>query len=323
MPANSHDERGTAGARGEDRAGGPAEERDAHLALLALGGVFAITVAWWALALWPVPGGNPEWLERARVVCFNAGPDGLPDVSGWILLIGQPLGMFGFLLVVWPRPVFSGLRWAVSRPAGKFALLLAAAVAVGGLVGTGVRVSSAMAARAPVESLPVVMSVEEHSWLGQEPAPLGLVDQRGAVIDLGDLAGRPAVVTFAFGNCHDICPLVVQQARSARDAVWGPDGASLVVVTLDPWRDTPARLDAIASRWEFSGPHDHVLSGPVDEVQATLDQWNVARSRNPQTGDVAHPSLTYLLTAETTIAFATMGGREVMIGLAQRVEAKR
>ena len=299
----------------------PVEERDARLALLALGGVFVISVGWWVLALWPVPGGNPEWLERTRAVCFNAGPDGLPDVSGWILLIGQPLGMFGFLLVVWPRAVLSGLRWAAVRPAGQLALLLAVVVAMSGLVGTGLRVSSAMAARAPVDSLPATMSAEEHIWLGQEPASLGLVDQRGDVLTLAGLEGRPALVTFAFGNCHDICPLVVRQARSARDEVWGPDGAALVVVTLDPWRDTPARLESVARRWEMEGPQDYVLSGSIQEVESTLDAWNVARSRDPRTGDVAHPSLTYLLTDDGTLAFATLSGREVMIGLAERLQA--
>ena len=303
----------------ERRDPGQVREQDARLALLALAGVFLITIGWWALALWPVPGGNPEWLERARAVCFNAGPDGLPDASGWILLIGQPLGMFGFLIVVWPRSVLAGLREAATRPRGRLVLLLSVAVIVGGLVGTGMRVSSAMAARAPVESLPETMSAGEHPWLNQEPAELGLVDQRGEVLTLTDLEGRPAFVTFAFGNCHDICPLVVRQARSARDEVWGPEGAALVVVTLDPWRDTPTRLPAVADRWGLDGPRDYVLSGSVEEVEAVLDAWNVARSRDARTGDVAHPSLSYLLTADGTIAFATLSGREIMIGLAERL----
>jgi protein SCO1 len=293
--------------------------RDAHLALLALGGVFLVTVGWWALALWPVPGGNPEWLDRARVVCFNAGPDGLPDVSGWMMLIGQPLGMFGFLLVVWPRAVMHGIGWAFRRPAGVAGFALAALVTVGGLFGTGVRVNSAMAARAPVVSLPEVMTVAEHPRLDRETPELGLVDQHGARVTLAELEGRPAFVTFAFGNCHDICPVVVEQARSARDAAWGPDGAALIVVTLDPWRDTPARLEAVARRWGLDGPHDHLLGGSVEEVEAVLDAWNVARSRDPATGDVAHPSLTYLLSPEGLIAFATLSGREIMLGLARRL----
>lgn len=295
------------------------DPRDIRWALLALTSVFLVTVGWWALALWPVPGGTPEWLDRARVVCFNAGPDGLPDASGWMMLIGQPLGMFGFLFVVWPGPVMGALRWAVGRPAGVAALVVTGLIVVGGLTGAGVRVASATAARAPIDALPEFMSVAEHPRLDLEAPELGLVGHRGLPLGLADLAGRPAIVTFAFGNCHDICPLVVRNAVAARDEVWEEGEAAVVVLTLDPWRDTPPRLEALARRWGLEGPDDHLLGGEIDEVERVLDAWNVARSRDPNTGNVAHPSLTYLLDEEGTIVFATLGGRQTLAGLARRL----
>src|SRR3990172_488363 len=91
-------------------------ERGRALAVAALGSLAAITAAWWALALWPVPGGVPEWLARARFVCFNAGPDGLPDASGWLLLVGEPIGMLAVLLAVWGEPGPPGL-WPPARAA--------------------------------------------------------------------------------------------------------------------------------------------------------------------------------------------------------------
>jgi len=302
-----------AGVRREE---GGMEERDGKLALLALVGVLAVTVVWWALALWPVPGETPAWLDRARLVCFNAGPDGMPDASGWLLLIGQPLGMFGFLVVVWPRPLARGLRWAGGNPGGRVGLSLALLVVVGGLAGTSVRVANAAQARFPLLSLPVQMSAAEHPRLDREPAELGLLDQRGRRVTLEDLQGVPGVVTFAFGNCHDICPLVVQHARDARDQALGPEGGFLVVVTLDPWRDTPSRLESLARRWSLEGERDHLLSGTVEEVEAVLDAWNVARSRDVTTGDVAHPPLFYLLDGEGRVAHITMSGREVIAELA-------
>ena len=123
-------------------------ESDQRWALLALAAIGVVTVAWWALALWPVPG-DPEWLTRARAVCFNTGPDGMPDVSGWILLIGQPLGMLMFLLVVWPGPVAGGLSALSSRSSGRLVLLLAAAVLIAGLFGVSLRVGQASARATP------------------------------------------------------------------------------------------------------------------------------------------------------------------------------
>jgi protein SCO1 len=229
--------------------------------------------------------------------------------------------MYGFLVVVWPRAVLRRWRGPFAVPVGLAGLGLALAVVVGGLAWTGVRVSTAMAARAPVVELPAVMTAAEHPRLDRPTPELGLRNQHGETVTLAQLEGRPAFVTFAFGNCHDICPVVVEQARSARDEAWGPEGAALVVVTLDPWRDTPARLPALATRWGLDGPHDHLLSGSVAEVEAVLDAWNVARVRNAASGEVAHPSLTYVLAREGGIAFATLSGREVMLGLAERLEA--
>jgi len=305
-------------------------ESDQRWALLALGAIGVVTIGWWALALWPVPG-NPEWLTRARTVCFNSGPDGMPDVSGWILLIGQPLGMLGFLLVVWSGPVFGGLGVLSSRSSGRLVLCAAGVVLIGGLFGVSLRVGQA-SARATAPRLADLVPAADVPRLDRAAADLGLVNQRGEIVSLADLAGRPAIVTFAFGHCADICPMVVSGARRARDrlreagriAANGSirkyeEDLPIVVVTLDPWRDTPARLGELAERWEV-GPRDHVLSGSVDEVEAVLDAWNVARQRDPFTGDIAHPALVYVLDGEGRIAFATVAaGPETLAKLIDRI----
>jgi len=288
-------------------------ESDQRWALLALAAIGAVTVAWWALALWPVPG-DPEWLTRARAVCFNTGPDGMPDVSGWILLIGQPLGMILFLLVVWPKPVFGGLSTLASRSSGRLALLGAAVVLVAGMFGVSLRVGQA-SARATPPVLADLVPAADVPRLDRPAAELGLVNQRGENVELSDLAGGPAIVTFAFGHCADICPMVVRGALLAREQASVP----LVVVTLDPWRDTPARLRELADRWEL-GHSDHILSGSVEEVEAVLDAWNVARQRDPSTGDIAHPALVYVLDGAGTIAFATVAaGPETLAQLVGRI----
>lgn len=291
-------------------------QSDHRWALLALAAIGLVTVAWWALALWPVPG-NPEWLSRARAVCFNAGPDGMPDASGWMVLIGQPLGMLAFLAVVWPRALLGGLRELSAGAWGRVVLALVVAFAALGAFGVSLRVGQA-ATRAEEPSLPEAFPAADHPRLDRPAPALGLVNQNGATVTLSDLAGRPAVVTFAFGHCADVCPVVVREARTARDETLGPEGATFVVITMDPWRDTPGRLGDLATRWELS-PGDQLLGGSVEDVEAALDAWNVARTRNPATGDIAHPPLTYIVEADGTIAFATLSGRETIAALIGRL----
>ena len=51
-----------------------------------------------------------------------------------------------------------------------------------------------------------------------------------------------------------------------------------------------------------------------------LDAWNVARQRNPATGDIAHPALVYMLDAGGTIAFATVAaGPKTLAELIDRI----
>jgi cytochrome oxidase Cu insertion factor (SCO1/SenC/PrrC family) len=92
----------------------------------------------------------------------------------------------------------------------------------------------------------------------------------------------------------------------------------VVVVTLDPWRDTPSRLPSLAKGFDL-GADAYVLSGSVDEVNALLDRWNVARGRDEKTGEVAHPPLVYVLDAEGRIGYATTGGTEALVELLGRV----
>lgn len=297
---------------------GGVERRDAKYALVALFAIVVVTVGWWALALWPAPG-NPEWLARARLACFNMGPDGLPDVAGWMLLVGQPVSMLGFLALVWPQELATGLASVTRSRTGRSALAGTALVIAVGAGAAGVRVSTALAARTPPSVLPTVMTADEHPRLDRDAPSLDLVDQRGARVTLQSLRGRPALLTFAFANCHDICPVVVAQARAVRDAVWPRGDAALVIVTLDPWRDTPDRLPALASRWGLEGARDHVLGGTVADVEAVLDAWHVARTRDGATGQVSHPPLTYLLDATGRIAFVTLSGHDVLRGLADRM----
>jgi len=57
---------------------GDHETSDSQYALVALAAIFAVTVGWWALALWPVPG-NPAWLDRARIVPESGARDEVVD----------------------------------------------------------------------------------------------------------------------------------------------------------------------------------------------------------------------------------------------------
>ena len=68
---------------------------------------------------------------------------------------------------------------------------------------------------------------------------------------------------------------------------------------------------------QLSGHLTHV-SGDVDAVNGVHDAWNVARERDPQTGDVTHPPLVYIVDPSGQLAYAATGGVAMLAELLDR-----
>lgn len=286
--------------------------------LVALGAILVVTVAWWALALWPVRGATPEWLARTRAACFGIYDNGLPNAGGWVALIGSPLGMLGVLFAGWRREVVAGFRAVWRSSDGRLTLGAMALAGVLGVVGLGIRASGE---GSPEEFFNAHVATPEQRRLDRPAPPLELVDQTGAVITLDRFAGRPVLLTFAYAHCETVCPLLVHDVLGAQAELRETDPGRApvaLVVTLDPWRDTPSRLPAIAEAWGL-GVDAHVLSGSVADVEATLDAWGVNRRRDTRTGDITHPALVYVLDADGRIAFAANGGVASLVELVRRL----
>lgn len=270
--------------------------------------ILAVTAAWWGLALWPLSASAPPALLRARVICFGTADNGLPTTFGWMMLTGEPL-MITLLLygAVGGPTIRETLRRLGLSPVGRLALRAVRAGIVVGLLAAVARVGWALDSGADAGVPSTTMRVDRPA------PPLNLVDQRGSTVTLARLAGRPALVTFAYAHCETVCPIVVAEVIRAHDRTPGPRPA-IVVMTLDPWRDTPSRLPAVADLWGL--PQDaSVVSGAVPEVVAALDRWSVPRSRNLQTGEVTHANLVYVLDGSGRIVYATGGDAKTIVRL--------
>ena len=279
----------------------------AWTALGALGAIVAITAVWWALALWPAADA-PAWLLLTRETCFGTAETGLPDAGGWLALIGQPLGMLGGLFIGWGDDVKAGLKAAMYRVSGQLVVGTAAALLLVGALGVIVRVRVADAR--PFASSPTEAVAGRLNRLSQEPKALSLVDQTGRTITLDQFRGRSVIVTFAYAHCETVCPLLVSEVLGARDRIAG-EKPVVLIVTLDPWRDTPSRLASIAERWGATGDV-HVLGGEPMQVERVLNAWRVPRARNERTGDVSHPSVVYVIGPDGRIAYVVSGSEPVI-----------
>jgi protein SCO1/2 len=128
------------------------------------------------------------------------------------------------------------------------------------------------------------------------------VDQEGAAFDDRMLRGRTTILSFAFAHCAAICPALVEKVREAAGRLDDAGGAGLVLVTLDPRRDTPEALPALARHWNLP-PQARLLSGDPSDVERLLDSLGVPRERDPGTGELVHPALVLVIDGAGRIAY--------------------
>lgn len=259
-------------------------------------------LGWWAFAFMPLPSDPPAWLTAARSACFGATDSGLPAASGWMLLVLAPAMSLTAILALWGSELTpSVLEVARSGPGRSlFAVLAIALLLEGAWVSVKLRTARRVAswdAAAPGGPAELPPDYPRRNAMAPDFA---LIDQHGQKISLGDLKGRPVVLTFVFAHCQALCPLVIETLKRA---VPGAAPSEVLMVTLDPWRDTVGSLPAIARQWEVL-PNFHVLSSPrVDDVLAVVKAYDVPFERNLTSGDIVHPGLVFLIDAQGRLAY--------------------
>lgn len=102
-------------------------------------------------------------------------------------------------------------------------------------------------------------------------ATLRTTDGRPFTLD-AELRGTPTLLFFGYTSCPDICPIHLASIASAMQQTrTGYDALRVVFVSVDPERDTPARID------EFLGHFDDRMLGlhadltVVEDALAQLD----------------------------------------------------
>lgn len=107
----------------------------------------------------------------------------------------------------------------------------------------------------------------------ERPRPLPkvpLIDERGKPASLESFKGKWVVFAPAMTDCHEVCPMTTGAFMELEQDLKRSGLASHVVVaevTVDPWRDHPARLRAYK---RLTGADFTMLTGTVPNV---LDLW--------------------------------------------------
>ena len=127
--------------------------------------------------------------------------------------------------------------------------------------------------------------------------PFTLVDQDGRAVDERVLQGKWTAIYFGFTYCPDFCPATLQVLKEAKQRLGRRgDNLQVVLISVDPERDTPALLKTYLQNEAF--PEGTIgLTGTPEQVAAAAKAYRVFY-RKAGTGEdytVDHASLVYLM----------------------------
>jgi protein SCO1/2 len=135
---------------------------------------------------------------------------------------------------------------------------------------------------------------------------LPLTDQDGNTADWRIHRGKPQVVAMFYTSCQYICPLIVDSGKAVEHALTPAEHARLgiLLVSMDPRRDTPAALMSVVKKRNLDPAHWSLASPRADDVRSVAGVLGV-RYRQLADGDFNHTSGLLLLDREGRIVART------------------
>ena len=127
--------------------------------------------------------------------------------------------------------------------------------------------------------------------------PFQLTDDTGRAVTDADYRGRWMLVFFGYSNCPDECPLTLQKMAGALTRLGSlADKVAPIFITVDPARDTPARLKTYLANFD---PRITGLTGSDAQIAQAAKAYRVfyAPGKHEESGAdlVSHSTFLYLL----------------------------
>lgn len=149
-------------------------------------------------------------------------------------------------------------------------------------------------------------------------AHASLVSSSGQRVTISDLAGKVVVISDVMTLCQETCPLdttaVVQAARAVDEAGLG-NKVEFLSITVDPARDTAARLAAYRKLYAPAPANWLTLTGSPATLAALWKALGVYIEKVPDTPPapkdwLTGQPLTYDITHSDEVFFLASGGSE-------------
>ncbi|MBO9718270.1 MAG: SCO family protein [Pseudoxanthomonas sp.] len=136
--------------------------------------------------------------------------------------------------------------------------------------------------------------------------PVRLTDQAGRNWSWNERRGKPQVVAMFYTSCQYICPLIVDSGKAVERGL-SPDQRDrlgILLISMDPDRDSPAKLMSVVKERGLDTRHWTLASPPPDQVRSVANVLGV-RYRKLDDGEFNHTSALILLDADGRVLART------------------
>ncbi|HMB41279.1 MAG TPA: SCO family protein [Balneolaceae bacterium] len=133
-------------------------------------------------------------------------------------------------------------------------------------------------------------------------------NHRNETFLLHELKGKPVIVTMFYGNCTQVCPILIRDANRVFTAVDSSlrNDVQVLAITFDTKNDTPEILKAYANKKELNIPQWHFVTGPDAAIRELAMMLGVQYSKKSD-GHFAHSNLVTVLDSKGRIVHRLEG----------------
>lgn len=131
----------------------------------------------------------------------------------------------------------------------------------------------------------------------RQPAPsFALTDQNGKPFHFKAASGKLVLVNFIYTSCPDVCPLFTANLASIQRSLDGGRHSNYTIlsITTDPVRDTPAKLKEHANAFKADFRSWHFLTGSPKDLAPIWKAFGV-NVQDLGNGQVQHTNLTTII----------------------------
>jgi protein SCO1 len=102
------------------------------------------------------------------------------------------------------------------------------------------------------------------------------VDQDSNIVDSNTLKGKIYVADFFFTSCPSICPKMMLEMDTVYGKYKDNKGVAILSYSIDPVRDSVARLKAYERKLGFNSSTWHLLTGNKDSIYNLAEKYLVS-----------------------------------------------